>query len=314
MRKWVGLIVAAAMAFNMGAPATALAARPVAGERSPFETWIWELMQLSDEASASLNAFQAWGARNKTIRTPEEARSVTLEFLPMLKEARVKLGDVRARLDAVKPYRTTDPYEKELAAGFLKDARDYANNLDQVLATGEELLQATLANDTPRIVKAMQALSDAGSVFIEGQLTMARGRQALFGRDEPKHYTLGALTTLYEGMRAGLYARVGAISNAQAAKDMRAAARRCRTYVAEGRRVTDRLAAEPGFVRGSDRYVREQLDIGAAMAVALDEGADRMERSDDPASDAFKITLAVLGALEERYIASVDAEYALPKT
>lgn len=313
MRAPIAAVVAAALMFNGSIPGPALAARPVAGDRTLFETWVIELNSLNEEGAASIDAFAVWSQRNQKIETREQAVAAAREFLPVLNEARRKLAAGRKRAAALQPFRGCDPEEVALAARLLADTRLYLGRVDAVLATCEEPLAAVVAEDAPRLQKAMLDLRDASTVMVEGQIAMVRGRQALYDIDDPNHYVVGAMVSLYEGMRSVLNVRMGDISRGQAAVELRAAARPCRKLVVDGRRALGRLVSEPDFVRGSDRYLRDQLAIADEIADALDAAAAAMEGGEDD-STVFRRAIGVFTVLEERYRASVVEEFALPET
>jgi hypothetical protein len=312
MRNWIGLLMAAIMLAGAGAPSVA-AARPVAGERTGIETWAVELMALTGEVADAVLVFDAWADGTGEIDGPDEAAAFAKKVLPTFHAARTKLRATRDRLDALQPYKGSDPYENELSVKLLKESREYAKRIDEVLASCETLMLAIIDKDVERVETAMAEVQQASVVLVEGQLVMVRGRQALFDRDDPNRYILGSMENLYEGMRAALYLSFETVSERQAVRSMRSAARLCRERVEAGLRAADRAAAEPGFVRGSDRYIRQQLAVGGDIAKALDEAASIYERSDDRDA-AFETVMNMFTALEERYDASIRAEIALPET
>jgi hypothetical protein len=306
MRRWIGLAAAAALAFTTGvAPVVVLAAPAATPALSAYSERSRQLGALTDEASRASEGLSTWLGFNKLPR--EEMVAFLERELPNLELARAKLQAVQAKYDALPPFKGS-PEETRIIAALQDDGRAYAVGMEEVLGAVEELLRALIANDQSRMAAAAPKVSRVAIVLVDGQIAMARGRQALFARDSGGYYIMGTMGALYDGMKASLTVSLRLATPADAAQQMRAAARRCREYVVAGRPVVDRVlaTASPGD-RAYYAFDREQLAIGGEIAAALETAADTMATATDP-MDAFRATMALFTDLETRFADSATRQ------
>lgn len=309
MRRWIGLAVAAAVAFTTGvAPVVVLAAPAPTPALSAYSERSRQLGALTEEASEASEGLSTWLGFGKLPR--EEMVAFLERELPSLELARAKLRAVLAKYDALPPFKGS-PEEIRIIAAFHEDGRAYAVGMEEVLGAVDELLRALIANDQSRMAAAAPKVSRVAIVLVDGQIATVRGRQGLFARDNGGYYIMGTMGALYDGMKASLSVSLRLAEPAEAAQQMRAAAKRCREYVAAGKPIVDRsLATASAGEKAYYELDREQLAIGAEIATALEAAADIMAGAADR-MDAFHAAMALFTDLETRFADSAARQGAL---
>lgn len=300
MRRWIGLVVAAALALSTGLPpAIAIAAPANAPALSPYSERSRQLVDLTTEASAASESLGTWLGFGKL--PPDEMLAFLDREMPNLELARAKLRAVKAKLDALPPFRGS-PEEARIVAVLEEDSRAYVTGMDGVLGAVEELLRAVRAGDEAKAAAAAPKVARVTIVLADGQIAMVKGRQALFPKDTGGYFVMGIMGALYDGMKAALTVSLQQVEPADAAREMRAAAKRCRENVAAGKPVAERAftTASPAD-KAFYQLDRDQLAVGAEIATALEQSADIMDRATDP-MDAFRATMTMLTELEARII------------
>lgn len=299
MRRWIGLAVAAAFALNAGVTTSVAFAAPAAAPAPmTYNQWSAQVGALTMEASETTKGFETW--LNLKSDTREELMAFARRELPNLRQARAALRQVQAKFSAFPAY-NGDPEETRIAASLLKDGRDYTRRMDAAFGAVEDLLVAVVAGDDAAASAALPKLVQVGDVLIEGQIAAARSRQALFARTDGGYFIMGAMVSLYEGMKAAFNVSLRTLTPAEAAVQMRASAKRCRALVAAGQPVVDRsLAAAAPRDKAYFQFDREQLAIGADIAAALEASADVMDRTNDP-MEGFRVAITALSDLEVRF-------------
>lgn len=179
------------------------AAQTVDGERA-FAQWMLRVTNVVERASAVNNelsalqqSYNANGSRDAQLASMLVVRAHAVQSRP-------QLAAFGQELDAIGAFEHPNaPADLvQFSRTMIADTQTYLRNMDEVLATMIDAVNAFERNDRAAFNAVAPRLVRGAALLLEGQIVMFRGRQRTVPQGESAYHSLGAMVSLYEGMSA----------------------------------------------------------------------------------------------------------------
>lgn len=179
------------------------AAQTVDGERA-FAQWMLRVTNVVERASAVNNelsalqqSYNANGSRDAQLASMLVVRAHAVQSRP-------QLAAFGQELDAIGAFEHPNaPADLvQFSRTMIADTQTYLRNMDEVLATMIDAVNAFERNDRAAFNAVAPRLVRGAALLLEGQIVMFRGRQRTVPQSESAYHSLGAMVSLYEGMSA----------------------------------------------------------------------------------------------------------------
>lgn len=179
------------------------AAQTEEGERA-FAQWMLRVTNVVERASAVNNelsalqqSYNANGSRDAQLASMLVVRAHAVQSRP-------QLAAFGQELDAIGAFEHPNaPADLvQFSRTMIADTQTYLRNMDEVLATMIDAVNAFERNDRAAFNAVAPRLVRGAALLLEGQIVMFRGRQRTVPQGESAYHSLGAMVSLYEGMSA----------------------------------------------------------------------------------------------------------------
>lgn len=254
-------------------PASTQTATPTATRE--YVTWIERISTLLNEMGTATSSLQsAMPALHSSDRATQLAGLRRSRDAAQV--ARTGLSRLDGQLQALGPYTgpAIDATTKPSAEALWTDTNKFSDTIDDALSKVIALVEAIERDDAAAITRLISELRQSAHLLIDGQILAVRGRQQLASVQESAYYSLGALVSFYEGMRA--------LIAAPDPTGLRTAARGAASWAANGRTILAGERAQVDQYRPSDRPAfLEMLALEEKGFVVVDQMAATMNAAAD---------------------------------
>lgn len=183
-------------------------AQPVAEASSEdadraFLVWMQPIFSVLERSSAVNEAFQ--GGFDPSVRDDQMMqRAITTR--DRARAYRQLLSQLQSELRATPRFEHLGAPETYLLMSetIARDTGAYLQNMDAMLVNIISLVDAMEANDEDAIARLRPRLMQSAVLLLDGQLVTLRARQQLLHVDDSAYHALGAMMSLYDGMRLAI--------------------------------------------------------------------------------------------------------------
>lgn len=280
------------------------AAQTVDGERA-FAQWMLRVTDVVERASAVNNelsalqqSYNANGSRDAQLASMLVVRAHAMQSRP-------QLAAFGQELDAIGAFEHPNaPADLvQFSRTMIADTQTYLRNMDEVLATMIDAVNAFERNDRAAFNAVAPRLVRGAALLLEGQIVMFRGRQRTVPQSESAYHSLGAMVSLYEGMSALIMPNV---ENREAR--VTAAAQSAETWGVSGRAaLAQQRAGLVGYPPNQQAIIDEMFNLEGQFYAANDRVVALLRAAAQEAASG-----ATALQLNRRYtgqIAAIEVEY-----
>lgn len=298
----------AAIAFVL-APMSMAVVQPAAAQtvesEQAFAQWMVRVTGVVERASAVNNLL----AQFQQSYNPNGDRNSQLAAVRALRghatQSRPQLAAYGQELEAIGVFQHpgADPELVEFSRTMIADTQIYLRNMDELLSALIAATEAIERNDARAFNAVAPRLMRSASLLLEGQIVMFRGRQRIVPASESSYHGLGAMISLYEGMRAIIMPNVD-----NRAQQISAAANSATGWSASGRAaLAVQRASLMGLTRQQQNVVDQMFALEEQFYVENDRVAALLRAA---ATDAAAgMDPAQLNSRYTPQVAAIEVEY-----